>query len=96
MLTDVKARKLKPGEKSLLVGGVTGLYLQAGLHTGAGKFIFRFVSPVSGKRRDMGLGTYPTIGLAEARQKALKARDLIANQIDPIEKAQRRSLRQKA
>jgi integrase len=85
MLTDAKARKLNPGEKPISVGGVTGLYLRAGSKRGTGKFILRFVSPTSGKRRDMGLGTYPEMGLADARKKALQAREFISMKLDPIE-----------
>ena len=99
MLTDAKARKIRPGGKPLHVGGVTGLYLRAGPKIGLGKFIFRFVSPLTGKRRDMGLGSYPTTGLAQARRAAIDAQQLIAKRIDPIEKrtfelaAERREMR---
>jgi len=85
MLTDAKARKIRPGEKPLHVGGVTGLYLRAGSKIGTGKFTLRFVSPVTGKRRDMGLGAYPVMGLAGARKMAIEAQQLIAQRIDPIE-----------
>jgi integrase len=37
------------------------------------------------KRRQMGIGPLHTVGLAEARQKAERARDLIRQGIDPIE-----------
>lgn len=40
---------------------------------------------LNGRRRDMGLGSYPEIGLKEARQKALDARRLAATGKDPIE-----------
>jgi integrase len=40
---------------------------------------------MNGRRRDMGLGSYPEIGLKEARQKAVDARRLIAAAKDPIE-----------
>jgi integrase len=54
-------------------------------------WILRFVSPVlmgkdgKGKRREMGLGVYPHVKLAEARDKAIDARKLIATGVDPIE-----------
>jgi integrase len=38
-----------------------------------------------GRRREMGLGSYPEIGLAEARDKGGDARRLLAKGIDPIE-----------
>ena len=84
MLTDAKARKLKFGDGTFAVGGVTGLYLRPGTRTGTGKFILRFVSPANGKRRDMGVGPYPEIGLADARRMAMTAREAISKGIDPI------------
>lgn len=38
-----------------------------------------------GKRREMGLGPLHTVGLAEARQKAEAARDLLRQGVDPVE-----------
>ncbi|MBY6047865.1 tyrosine-type recombinase/integrase [Vannielia litorea] len=84
MLTDTKARKLSPSGRALAVGGVPGLYLRPGKSVGTGKFQLRFVSPFTGKRRDMGLGTYPATGLSKARKLAMAARELIASGIDPI------------
>ena len=85
MLTDVKARKITPDDKTLAVGGVKGLYLRAGTSKGTGKFFLRFMSPATGKRRDMGLGSYPEFGLADARRLAMEAHRLIADGVDPIE-----------
>lgn len=50
----------------------------------SGKWIFRY--PVMGtkKRREMGLGRWPDVPLAEARDKADEARALLRNGIDPI------------
>lgn len=84
-LTDVKARNLIPGSKPLQHGGVSGLRLEPGASPGIGKWIMRFVSPQSGKRRDMGLGRYPDVGLADAAQLAMDARKAIAAGEDPIE-----------
>lgn len=86
MLTDAKARKVRPDEKPLPVGGVIGLYFRVGSKVGTGKFTLRFVSPETGKRRDIGLGTYPAISLAAARIAAIEAQNLIAQRVDPIEK----------
>jgi len=66
-----------------LVGGVDGLALQV-TDTGARSWILRVM--VGGKRRELGLGAYSsTNGVAEARRKALEARDKIRQGIDPIE-----------
>ena len=89
MLTDLKARKMTPGEKAQRVGGVTGLYLRPGAKVGTGRFILRFISPETRKRRDMGLGTYPETRMAAARLKAMEARQLLEQLIDPIEQTRR-------
>lgn len=84
-LTDVKARSIVPGSKPVQHGGVAGLRLESGMSVGAGKWILRFVSPETGKRRDMGLGRYPEVGLAEAARLAFDARQEIGAGRDPIE-----------
>ncbi len=66
------------------VGTVAGLYLQI-LPSGARSWILRTM--VGTRRRDMGLGGYPDVTLAGAREKARRARELIAQGIDPIEQA---------
>lgn len=89
MLTETQARNLKTSGKTVAVGGVPGLSLKPGAQKGAGKYTLRFVSPTTQKRRDMGMGTYPEIGLAQARRLALEARELIAMGVDPIEDRKR-------
>ncbi len=39
---------------------------------------------IGGKRRELGLGSYPEISLAQARDRAREAKDKIRNGIDPI------------
>ena len=51
--------------------------------TGAKKWIFRFT--IRGKRREMGLGSYPDVELGEARAKAAEFRGLAKKGVDPIE-----------
>src|SRR5882757_510828 len=48
-------------------------------------WIFRFVSPLTGKTRDMGLGVHPDINLAKARERAAGGRRRLSDGIDPIE-----------
>ena len=68
------------------VGGGSGLALQV-LPTGGKSWILR--ATVGGRRRDMGLGGYPSIPLSEARQRARAARDQIRGGVDPIVNLQR-------
>lgn len=64
------------------VGGVPGLHLR--INDGAGKsWILRVV--VQGKRRDIGLGAFPDISLAAARDSARAMRARIHEGGDPIE-----------
>lgn len=83
-ITDVLVRKLAAGSKPLSDATVSGLRYEPGAFKGQGKWILRYVSPITGKRRDMGLGTYPEVGIRNARDRALEARKLIGNGRDPI------------
>lgn len=67
------------------VGGVTGLQLQ--IIGGSKSWILRTM--VGSKRRRMGLGSYPTVTLAKAREKAREALDKISAGTDPILERQR-------
>lgn len=72
-------RLVKPGHYA--VGGVAGLALQVA-PGGARTWILRVT--VGSKRRDMGLGGYPDVELAQAREKARAARELVEQGVDPI------------
>lgn len=85
MLSDAKARKLKPNDKPVSDGTIVGLYLVPGSNPGSGKWILRFLSPATGKRREMGLGSYPTTSIPDARVKAFEARGIIDDGNDPLE-----------
>ncbi|HEX7934528.1 MAG TPA: Arm DNA-binding domain-containing protein [Paraburkholderia sp.] len=87
MLTDKQARALKPHDKPVFDGKVTGLLLTPS-KSGC-KWTLRFTSPVTGKRRDAGLGTYPETSIAEAREKALTMRKQIDSGDDPIDQRNR-------
>jgi integrase len=50
--------------------------------SGARKWVFRYT--LSGKRREMGLGSFPTVELSDARTKAAECRALVARGDDPI------------
>lgn len=67
------------------VGGVPGLQLQL-THGGGKSWIFRYSVNVGGKqkRKSLGLGSYPTYGVAEARDRARDAVRLLDVGEDPI------------
>lgn len=72
------SRLLAPGMHA--VGGVAGLYLQ--VKPPARTWVLR--ATIGEKRRDMGLGGFPDVPLALAREKARDARLKIEQGIDPI------------
>ena len=97
-LSDIHVRRLKHSvssagkERAALhaVGGVSGLYIQcsppsASNSKGSKSWILRTV--IGGKRRDLGLGSYPNVSLTKARELARERKQSIANGIDPIAEA---------
>lgn len=68
------------------VGGVAGLALQV-LPSGGRSWVLR--ARVGSKRRDMGLGGFPDVPLAQAREAARVARAKIRDGVDPIEEARK-------
>jgi integrase len=91
-LTAVEVRRLEhPGRGRNLtfaVGGVDGLMLQI-TPTGGRSWLLRCT--VGAKRREIGLGGFPDISLAAARERAREIKELIWQGIDPVE--QRKSVR---
>jgi integrase len=93
-LTAVKVEKIKkPGT----YGDGGRLYLQVKQVNEAltKSWIFRFTPPSGGLRRDMGLGSFDTYGLAEARELARECRKLVAEGRDPIEERKAARLEKK-
>lgn len=70
------------GNAMFAVGGVAGLYMQV-TPKGGKTWVLRV--KVGEKRRDIGLGGFPTVTLAQARDKARETRDQIGRGIDPVE-----------
>lgn len=79
--TDLQVRRLSKQAGFHNVGGVPGLYLDS--KPPAASWILRV--KVGAKRRDIGLGGYPDVTLAQAREKAREARRQIEQGIDPVE-----------
>lgn len=79
-------RLSKPGLHA--VGGVKGLCLQVS-EGGSRSWILRTL--VKGKRKSIGLGGYPDVSLAEARNRAGEIRMQVRSGVDPVE--QRRAFR---
>lgn len=81
-LTDSKIRTSKPSEKDFVLSDGGGLQLRV-RSSGSKLWNFNYRHPITKKRINMGLGSYPTTTLAEARDKALKARKLVQQGVDP-------------
>ncbi len=81
MLNARKVETAKPGRH----GDGRGLFLYV-KPSGSRSWVLRY--QVQGRRRDLGLGAYPDVSLAMARQRVTDARRLIAEGDDPIAKRQ--------
>jgi integrase len=76
----VQRAKGRPGKVAMLADG-RGLYLRIGPN-GSKSWIMRY--QIDGRVHDMGLGPYPEIGLAEARDRCLAQRRVKVDGVDPI------------
>lgn len=85
-LTALKVSRLtQPG----MYGDGAGLYLQVA-KGGSRSWAFRY--RLKGKDRQMGLGPYPAVSLADARKRAIDAKRCVIDGFDPID--QRKAERQ--
>lgn len=89
-LSDTAIRKAKPEAKPVKMRDGAGLYLLL-RPDGARWWRWDYRRPITGKRNTLSLGTYPDVGLADAREKLAEARKLLASGIDPGE--QRKAVR---
>ena len=74
------------GNRNVAVGGVDGLLLQV-TPTGARSWLLR--ATIKGKRRQIGVGAYPDVTLAQARERARGVKDMIWQGIDPLAEKRR-------
>lgn len=80
MLTDTAIRKAKPAEAQQKLTDSGGMYLL--LKPDGGRY-WRLDYRFAGKRKSLALGVYPTITLAEARQRRDEAKRRVASGFDP-------------
>jgi integrase len=81
-LSDLQVKNAKPKDKDYKLSDGHGLHL---LVTPTGGKLWRFQYRYTGKQKLLSLGAYPSISLANARQRREDARKLIANGVDPSE-----------
>ena len=84
-LSDVKVKAAKPKEKDYILTDGNGLQMRVRIN-GSKLWNFNYIQPVTKKRINMGLGTFPEVSLAQARKKTVEARELVAQGLDPKEK----------
>ncbi len=81
-LTNTAIRNAKPGKKPIRMFDGSGLYLEI---SPAGGKLWRLKYRFNTKEKRLALGVYPDVPLAKARDKRDKARQLLADGIDPGE-----------
>ncbi|MGO2202896.1 MAG: Prophage CP4-57 integrase [Pseudomonas helleri] len=84
-LSDVKVKAAKPKEKDYILTDGNGLQMRVRIN-GSKLWNFNYIHPVTKKRINMGLGTFPEVSLAQARKRTVEARELVAQGLDPKEK----------
>ena len=92
-LTDVAIRNAKPGAKAIKLADGDGMFLMI---TPAGGKLWRLKYRIDGREKLLAIGSYPEIGLGEARRRREEARELVARGKDPSREKQREKIRAKA
>jgi len=83
-LSDLKIKAAKPKDKDYTLTDGDGLQLRVRTN-GSRLWNFNYIHPVTKKRINMGLGTFPELSLAHARKRTVEARELVAQGLDPKE-----------
>ncbi len=81
-LSDTALRNAKPTDKPQKLADSEGLYLYI---SPIGGKLWRMDYRFAGKRKTLSFGKYPAVGLKDARTRRDKAKELLANGIDPSE-----------
>ena len=80
MLSDTQVRAAKPGNKTVRLSDGRGLYLEI---TPSGGRWWRLKYRFDGKEKLLSMGTYPDTGLKAARDRRDRAREQLAQGVDP-------------
>ena len=83
-LTNTEVKQAKPKDKEFNLVDGDGLALRV-KPNGSKLWVFNYFRPYTKKRTSLSFGSYPTLSLAEARNKRNTARELLAKEIDPKE-----------
>ncbi len=80
-LTNTQVKQAKKAEKEYTLSDGSGLQLRV-RPTGSKLWILKYTHPLTKKRTNLGLGSYPDISLAEARRKRAEAKKLLTSDVD--------------
>jgi len=83
-LSELKIKSAKPAEKDYVLFDGGGLQMRV-RSNGSKLWNFNYRHPVTKKRINMGLGTFPEVSLALARKGSIAAREILAKGLDPKE-----------
>ncbi|MFT4247650.1 MAG: integrase arm-type DNA-binding domain-containing protein [Pseudomonas sp.] len=81
-LTPSEVANAKPGRKPYTLRDGNGLEVMV-MPNGSKLWRLRYRRPVTSRRNTLGMGAYPAVTLAEARERREEARALLAQGIDP-------------
>lgn len=93
MLTDARCRSAKAQEKLYRLNDFKGLYLEV---KPSGVKAWRFRFKLNKKESLFALGDYPSVGLADAREKCEDARKLVKQGISPVQNRQLEKVKREA
>jgi integrase len=85
LMPHLTARKVMLAPPGRHHAGTSGLYLFVSPDAQVRRWIFRYTSPVTRRVTETGLGAITVVSFADAREKALDLRRLIANGVDPVQ-----------
>lgn len=83
-LTNTEVKQAKPKDKEYNLSDGNGLQLRV-KPNGSKLWLFNYYRPFTKKRANLSMGIYPSLGLADAREKAQSYRELLSQDIDPQE-----------
>jgi len=88
-LTDMQARRAKPGDKAYKLADSGGLYLYV---APSGFRSWRMKYRFAGKEKVLTFGRYPEVSLVEARDRRDDARRLLRDHKDPVVEGRKRKM----
>ena len=92
-LNDIQIRKLRAADKPFKKSDGEGLFIEV---KPGGSKLWRMAYRFDNKQKLLSFGSYPAVSLADARQKRLEAKSLLARGIDPNALKQAEKAEQKA